>query len=259
MLSRIAPGKKGIVKPDASGYYTVHLGAYGAHNSAGMFYDLESAARFFLPDSPLMRRLNKECLYGEMEHPCPAPGESMTSFLAGRARKIDSERWGFHIRKVWLEDGHRDEQGRRYVAVLGEIKPVGRGIGTIDVALESPDMNCYFSVRSITGDDLLRGIKYTKDIITWDFVTEGGIATAHKFNSPGMEDYQEGNKEGNIILVNSQEITQETFWQVAQLQKERRVLGFESMNDSVIQEIAKDMNWDVVKATEFKNRKYLNW
>ncbi|MFO5615320.1 S80 family phage morphogenetic serine protease, partial [Klebsiella pneumoniae] len=58
----------------------------------------------------------------------------------------------------------------------------------------------------------MRGIKYTREISTWDMVGEGGIYGAYKWNSPALENYEDQ------LMV----ITPDTLYQV-QRERERQM------------------------------------
>lgn len=186
----VGTNKVGQLTPDADGYYTVVLGAYGAYNSAGMFYDLASAMPLFQPGSALMRRLEKGVLRGEYKHPVKTPGMSDQDFIQ-RIRQIDEDRIAIHIRRLTTQAGHTDEQGRPITVVIGEIRPSGPYAQVVKDALDNPHENVYFSVRSLTMDDTIRGVKYTREIICWDYVNEGGIFNAQKYRSPALESFDE--------------------------------------------------------------------
>lgn len=222
--------KKGVLKPDADGYYTVVLGAYGAFNSMGMFYDLASARPFFQPGSPLMRMLEKGVLRGEYKHPEKQPGQDDREYI-GRIRQIDSDRVSHHIRSLRLEEGHKDEKGRPITVVIGEVRPSGPYGKVLKDALDNPHENVYFSVRSLTMDDMMRGIKYTKEIVTWDMVNEGGIFRANKYYSPALESFDEV------------EITPTMLWSLADEQKRQKAMGMESSGTDY-EALAKDLGWD---------------
>lgn len=225
-------GKQGILTPDDSGYYVLVLGAYGAYNSAGMFYDLGSGASMFKEDSPLMRRLAKGVLYMEFKHPEPfwPDGKKMSDAeYMMRIRKIDDDRVCAHIRKLYLMDGV-DEQNRKVKYVIGEVKPYGPYAKIFQDSLNNPHQNTYCSVRSITQDDVMRGIKYTREISTWDFVGEGGIYGANKYNSPALENH-------SVIL------TPNTLWQVEQLEKKNNGYGLESTKFFDNNSLRKELGW----------------
>lgn len=231
--------KKGILKPDADGYYTVVLGAYGAFNSANMFYDLASAAVFFQPGSPLIRMIEKGVLRGEYKHPEPGPRrpgqteQQANMEYVSRIRRIDENRIGFHIRKVYLRGGVTDDKGRPITEVIGEVRPSGPFGQVVKDALDNPHENVYFSVRSLTVDDMQRGIKYTRDIVTWDFVNEGGIYNANKYGSPALES----------IAETEVKITPVDLWSLADAQKGQQAIGLESTSTDYTA-LAKELGWE---------------
>jgi hypothetical protein len=237
--------KKGVLKPDADGYYTVVLGAYGAHNSAGMFYDLASAVPFFQEGSVLRRMLNKGVLRGEYKHPEKVPGMSDAQYVH-RIRQIDSDRVAFHIRNLRLEEGQRDDKGRPITVVIGEVRPSGPYGQVLKDALDNPHENVYFSVRSLTVDDLMRGVKYTREIITWDFVNEGGIYNANKYFSPALESFNEVQLSPTVL------------WTLADEQKKQQALGLESSGIDY-ETLIRDLGWDKSSGRGASRPVYLNW
>lgn len=240
----IGTDKKGVLRPDPDGYYTVPLGAYGAYNSMGMFYDFNSAAALFKDGSPLMRMIQKGVLRAEYKHPERQPGQSDQEYIQ-RIRTIDSDRVCAHIRRAYLREGQRDEQGRPIVTVMGEVRPSGPFGHILKDALDNPHENVYFSVRSLTMDDMVRGIKYTREIITWDYVNEGGIYTANKYNSPALESF------GEVQL------TPTLLWEMAEEQKRQQQLGLETGGVDY-NALAKDLGWNKTP-TSIKPAIYSQW
>lgn len=238
-----AGGKKGILTPDADGYYTLCVGAYGTHNSAGMFYDAASGQAMFVPDTPLMRRLKKQVLFMEFKHPEPyrKDGSQMDEreYLA-RIRKIDDDRVCAHIRALTLIPG-KDEQGRSCIFVIAEAKPYGPYAKVFEDSLTNPHINTYCSVRSITQDDVMRGIKYTREISTWDFVGEGGIFVAGKHNSPALESFADGNGE---VKQFEMDINPTTLWSIQDEQRKRKALGLESASHLDVDDLVKSLGWE---------------
>lgn len=237
--------KEGQLTPDDDGYYTVVLGAYGAYNSGGMFYDLPSAAALFQRSSQLMRQIEKGVLRGEQKHPTPKPDDNQQSYIA-RIRSFDEDREAFHIRRVYLQDGHKDEQGRPITVVIGEIRPSGPFGQSLKEKLDNPHENVYFSVRSLTMDDIRAGVKYTKEIITWDYVNEGGIYNASKYHSPSLESFEEV------------EVTPTTLWALADEQKHQMAMGFES-SETDYNALAAALGWSKSAPSKPKTPAYLDW
>lgn len=237
-----AGGKKGILTPDADGYYTLCVGAYGTQNSAGMFYDAASGVAMFTPDSPLMRRLLKQVLYMEFKHPEPwewvvVDGQKCKRMMDDREylqriRKIDDDRVCAHIRALTIVDG-RDAEGRPCKLVIAEAKPYGPYGKHFADSVSNPHINTYCSVRSITQDDVMRGIKYTREISTWDFVGEGGIYVAGKHNSPALENFEE------TEMV----ITPTTLWGMQDEADRRKRLGLESADNLDCTDLINQLGW----------------
>lgn len=245
-----ASGKNGRLTPDADGYYTVNLGAYNAYNAVGQYYDYESARKFFDPDHPMgiaQRMSSKGVLRGEAKHPMPNPGESQAAYLM-RLRGIDSDRVSHHIRRVWLVES-RDEKGRPIIQVVGEVRPYeGNEFGrTLKESLDNPHENTYFSVRSIVVDDTLRSIRYTRELITWDWVPEGGIYTASKHHTAGLE---------SIELM---EITRDIAYEAEYLYKQRAAVGNESFVYAGMGSYIEEMGWRKTKPVTKEMPSYLDW
>lgn len=240
----LAPGKEGIVKPDAQGYYRVPVGAYNAYNSGGYLYDQQSGLSMFQPGSQLMRQLEKGILYGEYKHPERLPSMTDQQYVA-RIRRIDMDRVGHHIREYELVPS-RDENGRAITLVLAHVKPYGPFGQYVEAALQNGGQNAYFSVRSITIDDFSRQIKYTKEIITHDFVGEGGIYVANKYNSPSLEDFD-----------NSIEIRPETLHALAREQQRVRSLGLED-NSMDVQGLIRELGWERTRVNTRKPS-FMKW
>lgn len=180
-------GKKGILKPDTDGYYTVVLGALGVDNSAGEHYiNSEVSRSTFAEGSTLHNRLGKGLLRGEWGHPKPQLYPNMRAFER-RVRMIDEDRISHHIRSVWLEEVTVD--GQRLLCILGEVCPSGPYGDALKKALDNPDENVTFSGRYYS-NLTTRGGQTVREIHTcgtWDFVSEPGIDSAHKYNSPSLE------------------------------------------------------------------------
>jgi hypothetical protein len=238
--------KQGVLQPDAQGYYPCPVGAYNAYNSGGFLYDSKSGLAMFQPGSQLMRQVKKGALYGEYKHPVQTPGMSDQAYMA-RVRRIDPDRWSHHIRDYELVPS-QDEHGRPITLVIAWVKPFGPYGKYVEESLKNPAMNTYFSVRSITVDDMLERIKYTREVVTHDFVGEGGIYTACKHNAPSLEDFE-----------NSMEVTPEILHSLAREQKMRRGLGLED-NGADYDKLIKELNWQRAAKTSTKRRPgFMSW
>lgn len=238
--------KRGILPADAQGYYTLVVGSYGTHNSAGMFYDEASGRAMFEPTSALMRRLKKGVLFMEFKHPEPfvdllidgrvvRKPMSDTEYLC-RIRQIDDNRVCAHIRNLTLMPG-KNEEGKPVTMVIAEAKPYGPFGKVFKDSLDNPSINTYCSVRSITQDDPYRGVKYTREISTWDFVGEGGIFTANKYTSPALEGFTEEQCRPERV------ITPDTLWRLQDEAQRRTNLGMESAVHDV-SDLIHSLGWE---------------
>lgn len=180
--------KKGVLTPDADGYYTVVLGALDFHNSAGQFYSFDGSRQVFEESSTFMRRVARGALNGECGHPRPH-GMTNQQFVS-RILDIDEKNISHHIKEVTLQrDTVKDDKGHYVVAIIGKVKPAGPKGPALEAALQNPDQNVCFSIRSLT-DDVVSATQWTKNIrtcVTFDWVNEPGISVATKYHSPALE------------------------------------------------------------------------
>jgi len=203
-ISRLASsGKKGELKPDSEGYYEVVLGALGVRNSGGAYYPKEGNMEMFSPNSILQRRIRNGHLYMEQGHPKREPGMTDSQWLERVVRTEETRHCG-HIKEVRLESNYSPlgENSNNIVAIIGMVKPVGVYKDNLEEYLNTPSINPAFSVRSFTRDKFQSGClyKYFEDIISWDFVSEPGIAQATKWDSPSMESIYNNISEGVVTL-----------------------------------------------------------
>ena len=251
--------KRGILPADKDGYYTLVVGSYGTHNSAGMFYDEASGVAMFEPNSSLMRRLKKGVLFMEFKHPEPyqdllIQGQvvrkpmSEAEYLM-RIRQIDDNRVCAHIRNLTIMPGI-NEQGKPVKMVVAEVRPYGPFAQVFKDSLDNPSINTYCSVRSITQDDQYRGIKYTREIATWDFVGEGGIFTANKYTSPALEGYTQ---EQRLIDIPERVLTPNVLWQLEDEARSRSRLGLESAEHQNVTELMDALGWNRSKGIRRPN------
>jgi hypothetical protein len=182
--------KAGIITPDANGYYKVVLGGLNVYNSANQYYPYEPAKELFLSSAQLMRRVASGALRGEYGHPKLQPGQSMDSF-AQRILSIYEECVSHHIASVELDfDNYKDKDGRPIIAIIGLVKPMGPNGPALQASFENPNENVSFSIRAFTRDDTYGRVtnRILRNIVTWDYVNEPGIAIANKFQSPALEE-----------------------------------------------------------------------
>ncbi len=193
--------KRGTLKCDADGYYPVVLGALNTFNSANQYYPLGPAQALFDSSSAFQRRVATAALRGECGHPRKQPGESDREF-AVRINDIYEPNVSHHIRKVWLENGARDEAGRPIVLIMGEVRPAGPRGPALKDALDNRFEDVCFSIRAFTQDGPVGGIwmKNLRQIVTWDWVNEPGISAAHKWRAPTLESYDDFQLTREIVI-----------------------------------------------------------
>lgn len=185
-------GKKGILKPDADGYYTLVIGGLNCLNSAGEKYLLEGARDLFQSSSIFQRRVKNGCLKAEMGHPKRLPGMTDDNYLT-RILTIDEKNTCAHFKEVWLDElfGRNNPQYRNpeLCAIMAKVRPAGPLGDSLARSLENPDENVCFSIRALTRDYFHRGVnqRVLQSIVNWDCVTEPGIAIATKYDTPSLE------------------------------------------------------------------------
>lgn len=189
----VGTNKVGDLRADEDGYYTVILGALDSYNSAGAYYPMAGAESVFMDSSSLKRRIASGNCRGEYGHPQRAPGQSIQEHVA-RCMRIHEPNIAFHVSEVWLDaDSIKAPDGRKVVAVMAKIRPCGPQGHVLEAQLRNPKENVCFSVRALTIDTIVNGVVYKviKQIITWDYVNEPGIAVATKYHNPSLEGIHE--------------------------------------------------------------------
>jgi len=189
--------KPTIVK-DESGYYKVYLGAFNTYNHAGIYYRCPLSFLDFLQSdkSILGRRLRNGILRAEYKHPDYSVFNNLdprTKALKIKQRtiEINLDRVCAHIKTVNFHVLDKKENGwdLPIIIVEGWVKPAGPFKKELQEALENPNENTTFSVRSlvrerVVGSTLVRDLV---DISTWDYVFEPGIKIASQWNAAGIE------------------------------------------------------------------------
>lgn len=187
-------GRKGILKPDSSGYYTTVIGGLNAVNSAGHWYS--DAARYLFAGtdgkSILQRRIKDGNLKGEAGHPKPLPNMSNDDFKY-RLLTVEEKSVSHHIRRIILDDefgkNNPEYNNPKMIGIIAEIKPAGPYGPALQAAFDNPDENVCFSIRGFTDDTISGGrrVRTLFEVVTFDWVTEPGISSATKWDSPACE------------------------------------------------------------------------
>lgn len=192
----VGTGKKGILKPDENGYYTMAIGGLNCFNSAGQYYTLDGAKQLFESSSVFMRRVKGGNLKGEVGHPRMLPGMTEDDFVA-RIIDVYEPNICCHFSEIWLDEefGKKNPQYKNpsLVGIMSKLRPAGPKADFLKDALENSQENVNFSIRAKTRNYYERGqcIRVLTQIFTFDCVNEPGIAHANKWASPALEDINE--------------------------------------------------------------------
>lgn len=184
--------KKGILKPDSDGYYTLPIGGLNTFNSAGEYYVLDGARELFANSGVLQRRIKAGNLHGELGHPSPQ-GLTNEQYL-NRLRQIDEKNISTHFRRIWIDEefGKKNPHLKNpaLAGIMAELRPSGAMADQLQRALDNPHENVNFSIRAMTRNYFQAGRlnRVLAVVYTWDQVHEPGIATANKWDSPVLED-----------------------------------------------------------------------
>jgi len=187
------------LEKDEKGYYLITVGALNIFNSAGQYYTANEVRNMFEDNnSTLMRRIKSGFLKSEVGHPNLEKGMTKNEFF-NRNLRIEETNVCAHIRDLMLVDTNTDSglgTGDKTVLVKAWLKPSGPKGDFLQKALDNPDENVAFSVRSFTKNSILRGTTIRKivQLITYDYVTEPGISLATKNKTLGLE------SENNIVF-----------------------------------------------------------
>jgi len=196
--SLVGVNKVGNLKKNENGYYPMVVGALNVFNSSNQFYDYEQAKHLFEESSALMRRIKRAALRGEYGHPKP-PAREMNPQMqrirdeefARRCMTIDELNVCCHHMKLWLDfDAVKDKQGKPVISIMSEVAPNGPLGHVLEKQLQNPHENVCFSIRAFTNNSYIRGteVRVLREVVTFDYVNEPGIATAEKYFSPALED-----------------------------------------------------------------------
>lgn len=183
-------GKKGILVPDADGYYTQVVGGMSIFNSAGHFYEANQAAlALFQNSSAFMRRVKRGALRAEVDHPEWKKGMSEDEYAA-RMLTIDPRNTCAQFSEIFLDfNNFKNPDGSPVVAIMGKFIPSGVHGDMLRRQLENGKENVCFSIRAFTNDKFIRGVRSRTlcEIVTFDYVNEPGIHIAEKYKSPTLE------------------------------------------------------------------------
>lgn len=201
----LGTNKVGDLKADADGYYEMVVGALNMFNSKKEFYTYEAAKRFFTDSADLMRRVDKGVLRGEYGHPSMdaylgLPEQQRQDAWFQRLYELRESEICCHHMKLWLDfDRVRDKDGNKVIAIISKVKPSGPRGPILEKQLQNKNENVCFSIRSFANRRRFgnRVYKDIVDIVTFDYVNEGGMLNAQKYLSPALESMESHEMEIN--------------------------------------------------------------
>lgn len=189
---RITGGRKGIIKPDAAGYYEQCIGGFNIKNAAGIIYSAEHGRKIFAEQGDLMRRLAKRNLRGEAGHPRRPPGMDDKAWFF-RCMDIDETRTCVY----WAEMALDEAYGRKnpdlgmpeMVGVIARFRPGGVMGDFLAKDMADGETNVCFSFRAFSKPFEANGQRYfaMQSLPTVDYVNEPGLEPATKMDSLTME------------------------------------------------------------------------
>lgn len=178
----------GRIRPDENGYYMMPLAVLGIVSQNNTYYDVPAFVEQITGKDAFVRKMLEDGkLYGEFGHPWIAalPRE----LIIPRLVHIDEKCVSHHIKT--METGKQLENGG--VILQGLVRPHGPYGATLKDNLDAPTMNTAFSLRSVTSEQEINGVKHRtmRRFVTCDAVLAGGYYQAAKrFSSAAMENLQ---------------------------------------------------------------------
>jgi len=243
----VGTGKKGIIKPDADGYYDIMVGALGVLNSQGDLYLAnQEVIDLFNESSDLIRRAKAGQLRCESGHPRMTPGMTDDQYLE-RVMDVQENNTCCHMKDVRLVSGIITDPGsENAIAIMAKVRPyesieAGR---RLKEQLDNGQENVSFSIRCFSKDVMVgnRKVKAIKRIVCWDYVNEPGINHAEKYKSPSMES-----------LVSSV-ITSENIYSLV---KYRKTMGLATESKTLsIESLIKDLG---INPPDQHKARFLEW
>ena len=180
-------GKQGVLKKLPNGYYEIILGALAAYGNGGWIYDEAEGKAYIENDREFLDRLQGGRLKGEWGHPRRPVGMSDQDWFV-RINEVYENNTCVAIRQVDLSmEMIKDDKGRRIIGIIGQVKPSGTHARQFEDMLLNPEEDTPFSIRCFARKNFGTMRKYINKIVTWDAVTEPGIAAASKYNTPSLE------------------------------------------------------------------------
>ena len=145
--------------------------------------------RHFIVEWDFIRLTDQGKIWGECDHPSfdvYADQDHAVEKYLDRLREIRTANAACHHKKFRLERLARQERGQTVIGVYAQLKPVAEGL---KVGMETASINPCFSLRAFIDKHWEGGqeIREVKEMVTKDWVTEGGIDVACKYKTPSLE------------------------------------------------------------------------
>ena len=188
---------------DGEGYYKVRLGRLNAFNRQGIYYRVNNLDKVIGEGSVFYNRIREGFLRSEVNHPeairealkIKDPRERVRA-LTRAIMFINLENVCGHIKEITFVPTGKKEPGfsNEILEVYGWVKPSGPKKEVLQDALENPNENTAFSIRSLVKNAYENGI-WIKDVLeisTWDYVYEPGVQGSSKWGGAGIESMDYG-------------------------------------------------------------------
>lgn len=192
--------KVGTLKKNPNGTYPMIVGALNMVNNKGEYYEFSFAKKFFDNASDLCRMAEKGVLRGEYGHPNQEVGQSDDKFVE-RLLRVDEKSVACFHKRVSLDFDHfKDVNGKPFIGIMSDVEPDGPYGPTLAKQLDNPNMNVCFSIRCFSMPHRSGGriVKEMRHVVTFDYVTEPGIATANKYAAPALESHNRIFTQGTV-------------------------------------------------------------
>lgn len=195
-------GKKGILKPDANGYYLLNAGGFNIPNRTGITYTANQYIQECMGrDSDLNRRVSRGEVYAEAGHPPMYFLENINGQIVRkkitdlfqwilRLKTIDMDRACGHIAEIIFNTDNWSKSRGGPIHNYIRIKPyLSTVFGKMfEENLLTPEMNTSMSIRTVTTPqqfgDRSRNVEY---FTNYDWVVEPGMDMANKHMTAGCE------------------------------------------------------------------------
>lgn len=240
-------GKQGKLPRNDKGHFKVLVGMYNAYNTCGDKYIFTQRVRNLFTHSRAARRCKEKRLYGEADHPelrdfisRTRTQEEAVALYLDRLCIVPPDKQAHQIWDFWFEELPHKVDGETVYGVytwLDPFHPRQRA------SLENPEENTSYSVRSFIDRTPSRTmgswIYETKEINTWDWVTNPGMNKVGKYNTAGLESEKRIAYSDTLdVLVNDG-----VFHELQKLADQRQAMsqGLESEDHVMLTSMVKDI------------------